>query len=457
MEWKCIAQVHPLLDACCDVLNSSFTRDRFVAQCLRGGPGAAYEPLFNSFGAILVKWRFGCVTKVVRAMLKLETPLRRFWDLPNMRFQDDAGAAGGAGPTLPIVDDGGDGNPIGGQRLKGPNLVKANEAITSPEFWYWLHAFEHIADILGAIDSYFSTCTCHRGDAGQARLHTLQLQRSVRTPTAVTTCPLVGRLAPEVACGEFEGWISELLRISTVVIGTMDAAAGCAPRARAAVLDDFECARNHLVYSLRLHLSPWYKLPLKLCGMGHHNEDTAREAYRECLVQWAVLTDAEKTSAHALSRDMCTPGSPLFDELGRWLGGEAAQELPLVARRKVCFRLILLTEQSVEGRHRGMHQALMRASNSGPVQFSLEERFPEALAALEASPRLFQRWAAEVTGLCHPIRIAERLGLCGHPELADLENKHIISMRTRPPAFVSHAKVPLGQPHPDPSRMPKSP
>eukprot|EP00969_Alexandrium_andersonii_P277991 12288295-Alexandrium_andersonii.AAC.1 len=98
-EW-----IHPLLSALSDCLNASFTRDRFISQCLQGGPGEKFVFLFQSFPATLIKWRFGCLSKVVGGILDREVPLKRYWDLERLKFRNgpilapDADAGGAAPP-----------------------------------------------------------------------------------------------------------------------------------------------------------------------------------------------------------------------------------------------------------------------------------------------------------------------------------------------------------------------
>ena len=103
-------------------LHQNFSRQRFLATCIEPFPDAqAFAPLFQSFSHTVVKWRFGTLAAVCADLLPLEVPLRRFWNLDRMNFQQPRRQQ----EAMPAAPD----NAFGDNRLEGANLDKVSEAV----------------------------------------------------------------------------------------------------------------------------------------------------------------------------------------------------------------------------------------------------------------------------------------------------------------------------------------
>lgn len=68
---------------------------------------------------------------------------------------------------------------------------------------------------------------------------------------------------------------------------------------RALLLHDFEAARAHLGFVVRLKTSCWQQLPLLWCGLAHHDLSLARDMGRQGLAMAASLDDG--VEPHALT------------------------------------------------------------------------------------------------------------------------------------------------------------
>ena len=71
------------------------------------------------------------------------------------------------------------------------------------------------------------------------------------------------------------------------------------------ILEDFECGRQHLLFSFIMQTACWSHLPHKLCAIGHSSPEVARVHVATCLRMWANMS----------------PGPGPRSHLDLWLGG----------------------------------------------------------------------------------------------------------------------------------------
>ena len=386
-----------------DVLHSSYTRQRFVATCLTTPEAHAFRILFASFQHTVVKWRFGTFAAVCKDLLPLELPLRRYWSLASMRFHQ-----AGQGQDARAADVAGPGN-FGDGHLRGPNLEVASEAILSTTFWSYIHMIAELADFVGHVENWFQSCPCHSEDISEKRLR-CAIKRG---------CPLRSLRAPELAADAFEPFLQELSALSAAAV-MLNHTRGCAVQDRVWILEDFECGRQHLLFSFIMQTACWSQLPHKLCAIGHWLPDVARVHAATCLRVWANMSQEQKDASHQLSQLMLAHGSPLEQQLRDFVQGTSLDDLPELSRMAARLRFIPLCEKRIEGRRAFVHKVLKKASNAGPVFISMAERMPLLIELSKEDVTVMKSLAQAADELYRPLKAVAALGLSGHPELAPI-------------------------------------
>ena len=383
-----------------DVLHSAYTRQRFVATCLNGPEAHAFRVKFATFPHTVVKWRFGTFAAVCKDLLPLEVPLRRYWSLASMRFYQPGQQAHPAAADV--------GAPFGDGHLHGPNLDVASEAIWSATFWSYVHMVAELADFVGHVENWFQSCPCHSTETSERRLRHW-FRRG---------CPLRGLRAPELAADSFEPFLRELSALSAAAVALTCRAT--TPADKAWILEDFECGRQHLLFSFIMQTACWSHLPHKLCAIGHSSPEIARMNGATCLRMWANMSPEEKASSHKLTQLMLSRGNTLEQQLKAFVQGTSLSALPELARMAARLRFIPLSEKRIEGRHAFVHKVLKKASSAGPVFISMAERMPLLIEWSKSDASLVSVLAQAADQLYHPLKAAVTLDLSGHLDLAPI-------------------------------------
>ena len=114
------------------------------------------------------------------------------------------------------------------------------------------------------------TCPCHES-------HKLALKHGFIAN--LPTCPLLGRRAPEICCGDLEAMLETLYDTPLAQL-----ASECFSQDRAGadewnkIVADFQTIRLLFVQTIRLKTLPMRTLPRVLIGMAHHDVVKARQA-----------------------------------------------------------------------------------------------------------------------------------------------------------------------------------
>ena len=394
-------RARPGFTALVDFLHKNFTRQRFVATCLNPFPEAqVFAPLFGSFAHTLVKWRFGTLAAVCKDLVGLEIPLRRFWNADRLNFQRPQRQ----NEEAPRAPDGA----FGDNRLEGPNIAKAGEAVQSSTFWSWVHMICSLAGVIGHIESWFESCPCHSDLAGRERLRAF----------GGTLCPLRNFRAPELASQSFIPFLERLANLSAAEV-VFKHTRYCKDEDRIWILEDFEAGRQHLQFSFVMQTSCWTNLPHRLCCLGHFDESIARSESAQCLRLWIGMSDQERAGAHPWSKALLGTGD-LGQQFRAFIRGTPLLECEKLDRVASKFKFIPLSEKPIEGRHAIIHKTLKQASNSGPVFLSMSERMPVLMRLSTQDMTLFEDFAKTADSLYHPLQAAVSMGFSNHPDLAPL-------------------------------------
>eukprot|EP00972_Heterocapsa_arctica_P034983 5149470-Heterocapsa_arctica.AAC.1 len=227
----------PLLNTASEALQWNYFRDRLKATCFSGDlEGLTY--LFDNTVVTLIKWRFGSLASLLPQMSRLEHALKMGWDVAKMRFGDK-------GP------------------MKAVNLDKVDEAFKSEFMWSWIRSIKALVAVCGHLEHWFEACPCHRFRRNDEDLHWEQSRAAFSRRlglSEVASCPLQGMRAPELAAGDLDSFVDDLLHPAMAQV-VVQQTAGCTQEERAWILEDFEAGRQHLLLMLRLHSEPWRRIP----------------------------------------------------------------------------------------------------------------------------------------------------------------------------------------------------
>ena len=164
-------------------------------------------------------------------------------------------------------------------------MATATEAAQSEYFWSWLGMCIQVSDIVSHMLSWLSSCQCHNfvGHECGVRRTEMKHRLGMQVPTP---CPMMGLRAPELAVGDFMGFVTDLMELST---GTVLAGlSNCPSEAKSQMLDS-QAATNHLAFVLQAELGCSQKTPRVFCGAGHWDQEKARAAVVRGLASWEDL------------------------------------------------------------------------------------------------------------------------------------------------------------------------
>jgi hypothetical protein len=399
-------QIEGMLNGLVGFLHAAWSRKRFIVTCLTSDDAVPYKPLFSSFKPSLVRWRWGSLAEVVEALEPLEAPLRRFWNLDRLHFR------AGASQAQPVLEhtaiDHVDEDPDEPDPFKAATRIgAAAAAVQSPLFWCWLRMLRSLMEIVAHLEHWFESCACHGGQ------HPGNL--GMRKEAEGRKCPMRGCRAPELAAGVYVSFLRDLTGIRAV-----DAALRwsleCNEDQRGKILEDFEGARQHLLFILQLELAHWQSLPHVLCALGHWDETMARSTAARALKQWTQMSPTERESAHTLSQQVFTT-EPLRGEFLAFVAGKERGTLPCLLSLASRLLFIPCSERRVEGTHAVTKRVTLAARHAGPVYISYSQRLPLIMELVRAGPVFSEALAKACSEVYHPLDAAIMLGLQGHPDL----------------------------------------
>jgi len=144
-------------------------------------------------------------------------------------------------------------------------LPLADAAVSSDFFWAYLKMLVVVGDTMLHLHHWAETCPCHES-------HRLVLEHKlIASPVR---CPLLGRRAPEICCGDLDGLLDTLYETPLAQLGAEFA--GVADWHQ--IVADFHTIRLLFVQTIRLKTMAMRTLPRVLIGMAHHDVGKARQA-----------------------------------------------------------------------------------------------------------------------------------------------------------------------------------
>ena len=287
------------------------SKQRLLETCFSDRVGRHLQSDIKSFRAKLDPSRWGSFAHCVTELLEIEATLRYGWNL-NSYGDQRANAP---------EDDGG----------HGVDLAIVNSALTSPDFWATLRMMRCLANVINSCLTWVETCPCHH--------HLERSEFPKRVVEAWRTCPLGGCKAPELAAGEFRTLLGDLHNVNAAeLLSTLPR--DISPESRAAILQEFERGRAHLVFVLNLRLAHWRDAPYCVFGCAHLSPEVSKRFLRRCL---------DMSAGFPLVARLQQP--PLRDEAEQYLDGADIKQLPNLLHFLGTLRYCPIAERAVEGDH----------------------------------------------------------------------------------------------------------
>ena len=368
-------------------LHHPWTRERFVITCLTGDL-ERYAFLFKSFPSSLSRWRWGDVVEVLQKLVDLEIPLHRAWNHEAIQGE---------------VDRGQQENKI----KQGVDVRQCTDAVSSTWFWNYIAMVSVLSIIGNHIYSWFQACPCHKGDDVQKRLKTT-------LGGSWPSCPLAGRVLPQLAVGELERFADELFRTSHLeVLSVVD---GLSVAQITKLLQDFDLGRQHMLVHIRLKGAYHQDLPLLLSGLCHPDQMRARGAARRAIGIWRSWPAERQATAHVLTRRF------MLDHIDSLVAFENQaldiQDAPVEMLTDLArLGLGRLDEHQAEGPHAVMKRELHHAPNAGASYLSLAQRLPLWHAMLQKDEKKLEMQAEQMNLLYNAHSASRLLGVSTHPDM----------------------------------------
>ena len=323
------------------VLSDKILRQGTQALLFSSGPASVHYAKFAAFGERILDHRWQSVSIFLREFEPLEQPLREYWNLEAMNRR---------------------GRGSDGQSAK--RLHAFDAAMTCQELWPYLQMLRALFQVVDAISEWAQACACH----WQRRVERVLSQ----------ACPLRGRRAPELACGEISSFLDEL---KNEFSGAWLASPQCTA--------DWSQALQRMQFLLELKFGFWTTLPHALAGLCHPCDDKARLCARNVLAQWQCLKESGSECLHASRFSLCRKlldAGELRELTLRFMRGELSRtDADMAEWRKALapVSFIPIVERSVEGRHAQIHRIVARAPNKSGALLSLSLRTPLLLNPLQ--------------------------------------------------------------------------
>ena len=227
-------------------------------------------------------------------------------------------------------------------------------------------------------------------------------------------CPLRGRRTAELAAGALEAVFAEVAELEAGEL-VLRHCTQLTANERATVLADFEIGKNVILLHMQVKMSPWTVLPLKLCGMSHHDSDIARRCMVICLAQWERASAQQKQRMHALCHTMLSRAHPLRRQVIRFIQGVPLEQLPALTPYVNALGFIPNIEIGVERLHAFVSQRVKTSHHHSPAYVSILLRRDELIRTHATECNEFAKACSLVP---NHVAVVEQLNLQNHPSFA---------------------------------------
>ena len=384
----------------------------------------------------------------IKQVLSLEHPLRYHWNVT--RFNHDKPVK-----SRQATDADADVTTRKARWKLDPS--KLDDAINSLFFWAYAHMMCIVATTIEHITNWVESCPCHGKSAYDS------IRQAYRTLHFPLSCPLSGRRLPELAAGELWPIAAELWRHAEGAVLAALNILGLSESDRAAIVLDFNRARQVLSFYLNLKLQSFrrrprhtsiethisnegfvnggrggvrgwggmgrrirvnqtkeiyfldgagmWRFPLVVAGLAHHCIATARTVATRILQLYdsLMLGDALARNVEHLVPAICGHGTECRVQLMGFAAGGVMG--PLLKAHCARLKFISVVERLVEGLHAHLHRAVRSAPCHGPVHVALAQRFPMIEARIsDCGEDMLNQLSHTLETMRQPLSIIDAMG-----------------------------------------------
>ena len=146
---------------------------------------------------------------------------------------------------------------------------------------------------------------------------------------------------------------------------------------RDVVKRDWERGKAVFVFELSAKFDFWNHLPHKLCALPARDQDAARVAIAECIIEWDNLSPDAKRQHHDVAKRFLREEGELRPLVDEFLQGKPLRSLPKLRSAALKLKYIHIVERSIEGKHRYVKLAHQHVPSAGASYISLALRLQE--------------------------------------------------------------------------------
>ena len=246
---KMWSQWHSDYKKLCDFLFTKHLRELYVRTCLADTPFESQIPLFaRGFGAPHWEKRWGSLVKSLQKIRSLLTVFRATWDEAKM----------------------------GGDEHQDISRIVQNNV-----WWLYIDVLLQLHSCLHSLAGWCETCECH----GHMYLGKTRRRRETALAKAFnsskSSCPLKGKRAPQLACGDEQAFLDSLSQASMSKL--MMSKCSVPPGSWGATAEDFAHDCSYIRLGLSTKLNYFKQLPWCLAGLAHPAPQKAQVVAQRCL------------------------------------------------------------------------------------------------------------------------------------------------------------------------------
>ena len=382
-----------------------WTRKRFVGVCMRNATSVE-EALVGEISAKMLQHRWGSVVAFLGQFIPCHGIIDQYWDLALLKGNAHLDMQG-----CEVGDE--------VSRRRKTLVDKVDKIIRSLSWWAYARMVLFLAAAHERFANWCEGCACHPrrllGTGSNKPTHA-EAASLLHKNFGIHACGMAGKRAPELAGGKAEEVLVEATRRYNGEVHAF--CLGLSREDREVIIQDWYAGTARTVHVLASKLGFWTRLPYLLCGLCHHKEHVVQRTAQQAI---ALFDQAPDT--HALSLLVCSHYSIFRGQL-ELVAAEGGAVLMSDPRCRPLFhfvcrlRFVPIVERTIEGRHRTVHQEILRAPNAGPALISLASRRLEMQHLMDRDILDLRTLAGICSGLRSPQCIADSLRLALHPQLA---------------------------------------
>jgi hypothetical protein len=271
-------------------------------------------------------------------------------------------------------------------------------------WWGFLCVLQALANLLGVIEAWFASCSCHptafceKYGLEQAKQH----------------CPMRGKRAPNLSVGELRDHIEGTSSFAFATL--MGNLSDLSEEQRGVVLTNWFIGKNFIAVEVALRSACHERIPLKLLCLGHHDITTMRIHLAICLLQFDSLPVGAEM--HESVFELLSPLGVLRQAIEDIVSGaRSVSEFPRIMYYRTRARFTVTMEISVERLHAELHKSLRNATNHKGNFASVMARKPEILEIVYKSDASVRELASELSSVASACASIKALQLDMHPRI----------------------------------------